>query len=67
MGGAGSHPGMPGARDLLSCHFEDQQRTSWSRTEQVQRIGAALIFHQGLKCAGFSQAAVPSVNQSDVR
>ena len=48
MGGAGSHPGMPGAWDLLSCHFEDQQRTSWSRIEQVQRIGAALVFHQGL-------------------
>ena len=28
---------------------------------------ASLVCHQGLKCAGFSQAVVPSVNQSDVR
>ena len=28
---------------------------------------ASLVCHQGLKCAGCSQAAVPSVNQSDVR
>ena len=28
MGSAGSNPGLPGAVDLLSCHHEDQQRTS---------------------------------------
>ena len=28
MGNAGSNPGLPGAVDLLSCHHEDQQRTS---------------------------------------
>ena len=28
MGSAGSQPSLPGAVDLLSCHYEDQQRTS---------------------------------------
>ena len=37
MGSAGSQPSLPGAVDLLSCHYEDKQRT-----------GAALVCYRGI-------------------
>ena len=61
IGSAGSHPGLPGALDLHSCHHKDQQ-TSSSRIGASPEDWCCSGLPSGHKCAGFSQAAAPSAN-----
>ena len=51
MGDAGSHPCVPGAGDLLPRHGDHGDHGGFHKVEKegVQRIGAHLTRHQGIR------------------